>query len=81
MACGLPVVASDIKGHRELSTPNETGLLFESENQDQLTKQLLEIYRNSSFRSLCGKAARDKVRYFSLDRVMPVIMDIYHQHF
>ena len=26
MACGLPVVASDIKGHRELVLPGKTGI-------------------------------------------------------
>ena len=45
MACGLPVVASDIKGHRELVLPGKTGFLFPSGDQEALEQQLEAVYQ------------------------------------
>jgi glycosyltransferase EpsD len=79
MACGLPVVASNIKGHHELIAHGENGLLFESENQEQLTEQLVEVYKNAALREKYGAAAIIKVKEFSVGKVFPDIMSIYHQ--
>jgi glycosyltransferase involved in cell wall biosynthesis len=77
MACGLPVVASEIKGHKELIIHGENGLLFESGNQKQLEDRLIEIYRDASARDRFAEAAQDKIIAFSIVKVQPFIMDIY----
>ena len=80
MACGLPVVASDIKGHRELITHGENGLLFESGNQEQLAEQIAEICKNHSYKNKFADAALNKVKDFSIVKVLPSIMEIYEKH-
>ncbi len=80
MACGLPVIASDIKGHRELVEHGVNGLLFKSENQGQLADQMLEIYKNSSVRHSYIEVSQNKVGEFSLVKVMPLIVKTYRDH-
>ncbi len=77
MASGLPVIASDIKGHKELTTHGENGLLFESENLEELTDQIIKMYITTGFRERCRSISLEKVKLFSLDRVFPDIMKVY----
>lgn len=77
MASGLPVIASDIKGHQELIEHGKNGLLFASENLEELTDRMIEIVENPSRRGIFSDAALEKVKEFSVDKVLPSIMKIY----
>jgi len=77
MACGLPVIASDIKGHRELITHRENGLLFESGNFEQLADRIIEIYQNAPLRMRFIDKSADRISLFSIENVKPGIMEIY----
>jgi len=61
MACGIPVIASDCGGPREIITP-ETGLLVEKENPEDLAKAILFMSENlNTFKSdLIRKYAQEK---------------------
>jgi PEP-CTERM/exosortase A-associated glycosyltransferase len=43
MAQGIPVIASDIGGHRELIDDEKTGLLFEAGNVESLAEKLIQV--------------------------------------
>ena len=43
MAQGKPVIASDVGGHKELITDNETGFLFKAGDSVELAKRLVEL--------------------------------------
>ena len=58
MAAGLPVIASDIEGVRELVKHEETGLLFTAGSLDALTEQLDRLCTDSGLRHRLGHAAR-----------------------
>jgi len=81
MGCGLPVVASDIKGHRELVDHNVNGLLFQDQDEQELITCLKEIYTCSDDqRLLYGQAGNKKSKAFSLDRVFDQVMNIYSEN-
>jgi glycosyltransferase EpsD len=80
MACGLPVIASDIKGHRELIDDGVTGLLFESENQKELEYRLVTIYKNSDLYRKLRSNERLKVLKFDVEKVSKSIMKIYESY-
>jgi glycosyltransferase EpsD len=77
MACGLPVIASDIKGHRELIVHGKNGLLFKDGEQHHLADYLIEIYKNTALREDFSAACVEKVKAFSIDKTLPMIMEIY----
>lgn len=82
MACGLPVVASDIKGHQELVAHEETGLLFESGDVIGFAECLSKLsLLDSETGNRYGKAALEKVKMFSIKVVFPQIIEIYDKNF
>lgn len=77
MACGLPVVASDIKGHRELVLPGKTGFLFPSGDQEALEQQLEAVYQLRDQLDSYRHNALLHIQRYRLDRVLPDNIKIY----
>ena len=77
MASGLPVVASNIKGHQELVVHMENGLLFESDNEADLAQQLTEIYERADLRNQFRSSSLERIKQFSIAEVLPEIIEIY----
>jgi glycosyltransferase involved in cell wall biosynthesis len=69
MACGLPVVASDVGGIGEQVVNGLTGLLVESVNPDSLAQAILLLLEDPSLRQKMGAAGLERVQeYFTLER-------------
>ncbi len=58
MACGIPVVASEVPGHTGLVRHGETGLLFKPNDLEGLHLALMEVIGNPSKRLDMGWRAR-----------------------
>ena len=58
LACGLPVLISDIPGNREWITPEAQGWLFPDGNEDALVEGILRAFQQRSRLGEIGKAAR-----------------------
>ncbi len=61
MACGLPIVASQIPGHNDLVKHGKTGLLFGLENRCELTKHLHSIQNDDAQRRFMSEQARIEI--------------------
>lgn len=58
-ACGVPVVASDVPGLRDAVLDEQTGLLYEYGNIEQLAQKILLLLRDTQLRQrLVGEALR-----------------------
>src|SRR6185503_8986213 len=57
-ACALPVVASDIPGYREVTTP-ETSVTVPPEDPAALTDAVTGLLEDETRRAAMGKAARE----------------------
>lgn len=77
MACGLPIIASKIKGHVELVSHEEIGILFESDDQKELENALMEMFHNIEEEKVVGQAGRKNIDKFRLEIIHQKIMDIY----
>lgn len=60
MAVGLPILATDINGNRELIVNQETGILFEPKNTIDLVSKIEKILQNPDLTTQLGKNARLK---------------------
>ena len=69
MACGRPVIGTNVQGIRELITDRVTGLLCEP-HPDSLRVAICDVLNDESLRTKLGPAARAHVaERFSLERV------------
>jgi glycosyltransferase involved in cell wall biosynthesis len=71
-ACGLPVVATDVPGTREVVVDGETGWLTPAGDAEQLAKTMMKLMRMpSEARYATGERARKHVaRKFSLEAAL-----------
>jgi glycosyltransferase involved in cell wall biosynthesis len=61
MACGVPVVTSDVDGFREVVSDRETGFIVPRRDQVSLSNRLYELCIDAQLRTLMGAAGRRRV--------------------
>lgn len=61
MRAGLPVIASDVEGNRELIENGLTGCLFPAGNYEELAKQVLYLLKNPEVAERLGTTAGKRV--------------------
>lgn len=69
MAMGLPCVASDVPGIREVVESGRTGILVPPEDPESIARAVCEILGHAPFRDKMGRAARAAAEECSWDRV------------
>ena len=78
MYCGLPCIASRVKGHEDLLQHNRNGMLFETEQQ--LSGLMVQLYRSEKLRQQLGQQAKKDVEQYGLEKVFPVVMQVYEEN-
>lgn len=78
MASGRPVVVSRIPGVEEVIVPEQTGLLAEPLDAEDLARQIRRIADDADLARAMGKAARDRVlERFTLPRIADRLEAVY----
>lgn len=77
MYCGLPVVATDVKGNRDLVRSEQTGLLFPFGDDGKCAQQIMRLIEEPELAGRLAKAGQDAMRPYSLETVLPQILDQY----
>ena len=77
MACQVPVLASEDKGHRELVDHGSNGYLYRQGDLQHFKDCVLDLYRHSERRAGFGLQAREKSRQFGIDRSLASMEQIY----
>ena len=79
-ASGLPVVASDIRGCRQVVDHGVNGFLVPVRNGETLAKAVLELLDDPELRSRLGAASVEKARAeFDEENVVRIVMSSYRQ--
>lgn len=77
MACGLPIIGSDVPGIRELIDHGRTGLLCCSDSKS-LRQAIVSLLDDSERRLRMGRAARESVvERFSLEHIVDLELKLY----
>jgi glycosyltransferase involved in cell wall biosynthesis len=78
MACGRPIVATDIKGNRESIKDGYNGLLVEPANSKALARAIIKIISNPKLAKTLGEHARDTfAKRFTLERMIECGWQVY----
>lgn len=62
MACGVPVVTSDVDGFREVVSDRETGFIVPRRDYVMMANRLFELCTDEQLRTLMGTAGRKRVK-------------------
>jgi D-inositol-3-phosphate glycosyltransferase len=78
MACGIPVIASDVGGFQFTVIPEETGLLVPVKDDAAFAAAIDRILTEPGLGDRLGRAARTRVeQYFSWDGVASQLSNLY----
>jgi phosphatidylinositol alpha-mannosyltransferase len=79
MAAGVPIIASDIHGYKNVVQRDVTGLLVEPRNHKQLAAALYALARDPELRHQLGSAGREQAPDYSWPNVTRKVVDFYHE--
>ena len=77
MACGIPVIASDVGGLSSFIQDTKTGFLVPGENEKVLAARILTLLNDAALREGMGKEARQRAKEFSWKKIACQIMGLY----
>jgi phosphatidylinositol alpha-mannosyltransferase len=79
MAAGLPIVASDIHGYKQVVSRDVEGYLVEPRNPRAIAAALYKLARDPELRDRMGEAGRAKAPEYSWERVTEQVVAYYHE--
>jgi len=79
MAAGKPLVATDVRGNRDLVENGVNGFLVPLGDTGALAQALGQLIESKELRKKMGEASRRKVEAYSLERVLQEMEEIYRK--
>jgi phosphatidyl-myo-inositol alpha-mannosyltransferase len=79
MAAGLPVIASDIPGYREVVRDQIEGLLVPPRDPEALSRSVGDVLEDADLAKRLGEAGRQRARRYSWDTVAAEIEEVYRE--
>jgi len=80
MSCGLPVIASDIDELKAIITDGKDGILFKTDDPDDLFQKLWPLLNDEGLREQLGKRARELVvNHYSIDGLKEDYENVYNK--
>lgn len=78
MACGIPVVCSDNRGHRSLISHKITGFIFNIKSDQEMIEFIIDLYKNPLLREEIGKRNVIEAQKYSVDIAIKKMAAIYN---
>lgn len=80
MACGLPVVASDNRGHRELVADGVNGYIVPMNDERRMATEITRLARDDEMCHKAGEEGRKKIdQLYNIEKVTADLSKIYTQ--
>ena len=77
MAVGVPVIATDIPGSREMISHKENGWLVNPADPSSLADAICELMGRPQLRRLLSQAGKESVKRYSLQEITKSYKDLY----
>ena len=79
MACGTPVVASQVGGLAFLVRDGETGFVVPGNDVETLAKRLIELIKDKGLRNKLGAKSAEYAQMYSWEKISQNMIEVYHQ--
>jgi glycosyltransferase involved in cell wall biosynthesis len=79
MASGLPCIATDVGGNRDLIEPDRTGFLVPGENPQRLAEAMIRLAENPELRISLGREGAVRAREYTLERMIEGTHSVYRE--
>jgi alpha-maltose-1-phosphate synthase len=80
MSCGLPIIATDIGGSRDIIENGKSGLLVPPVSPKDLASAIAKLWTNDELRNQLGKNARETIlKRFTWDKITNTFLGLYNQ--
>jgi glycosyltransferase involved in cell wall biosynthesis len=78
MSCGLPVIATNIGGHRDVISNGVNGLLVPPSSPEKMAQMILVLLGNESLRETLGKNARETIlKNYTWEKIVNNFVGVY----
>jgi glycosyltransferase involved in cell wall biosynthesis len=78
MACGLPIVATNVDGAREAIIDGDNGFLHEPHDVDGMAESVLKLVNDQALREKMGQRGRSRVMEFDIGTSVSTVDSTYH---
>ena len=79
MACGLPVIATDNRGHRELIKNNKNGWIIDPQEVEEFAKKIKLLSKDMELKNMLGNNGRKMIlSTYSTTKILEEKSRIYH---
>ena len=81
MATGIPVIATDCRGNRDLVINNQSGFLVGQGDISNFANAIIKLNESEKLRSKFGNAAVEQIQNYSLENVQEEMDAIYSRYY
>lgn len=77
MYLGLPIVASDCRGNRDLVKNNKNGYIIDLNDNESFSKRIEELYKNKEKYKTFKECSKKEVKQYMLENILESMKKIY----
>ena len=77
MACGLPVIASDCRGNRDLIEDKKNGYIFNLDSKNEFVKKVVDLKNNKIIRGEMSRVNLLEIQRYSTDSIVNKMSTVY----
>ena len=77
MYVGLPIVASDCRGNRDLVKDDENGYIIQLNDSDMFVDRIKLIYKDKNLRNKLKKSNKKEIKNYMLKDILKRMENIY----
>lgn len=80
MSAGLPIIATDVGGNREIIKNGRSGILVKSNSSEELAKAIISLMKDRKLREKIGLTAKQQFeKYYSMEKMIVEMTEIYRR--
>jgi len=77
MAAGLPIIATDVRGNRDLVKHGENGLIIPLDDVERTAEAIMKLIAEPELKETMGEKSKELVKYYDLNNILPQMEQIY----